>query len=101
MQFFFPKENQAPKPVHEHIGFKNANSSVNNYLISLTTYLAAYLDINLCSSSILELDNQKLRSCRHGIEFSLGIANNTALDKAVDLGARSNQDLHGSTALTV
>lgn len=93
---FSPEENQAPKPVHKHIGF-----SVNNHLISLTTYLAAYLDINLCSSSILELDNQKLRSCRQGIEFSLGIVNNAALDKAVDIGARSKQDLHGLTAPTV
>lgn len=91
---FPPDENQAPKPVHR---LQNAISSVNNHLISLTTYLAAYLDINLCSSSILELDNQKLRSCRQGIEFSLGIVNNTALD----IGARSKQDLHGSTAPTV
>ena len=63
------------------MGFYKTSLSVlpSHETRALLTYLAAYLDISLCSSSILELDNKKSCSIQLGIELPFGILINLCI----------------------
>jgi len=73
------KPNSKRTATRENIGFYQphfVSVQPSHKVWILLTYLAAYLDINLCSSSILELDNKKACSRQLGTELPLGIVIN-------------------------